>query len=169
MLRVKFAAMTALAIGFSACSTVQENPNYQYSSKYQGSAPIVHNGVSQSAVGYSSAASSQVQAQTQTYQAPTYQTSSYNQAGQYSAAQQDCRRRENRRELIGGAAGGTIGAIAGKKIIGGTAGTIAGAAIGGTAGYGLGARWVGFHSLWCCVLGFQWATPFFLFAEAADC
>lgn len=55
-----------------------------------------------------------------------------------AAAQSDCRRQETNRELIGGAVGGTVGAIAGKKLIGGTKGLVAGAALGGIAGYGIG-------------------------------
>lgn len=51
---------------------------------------------------------------------------------------QECLRRETNRELIGGAIGGTVGAIAGKKLLGGTKGLVAGAAVGGAAGYGIG-------------------------------
>ena len=56
----------------------------------------------------------------------------------YTRVDQNCLRKETNRELLGGAIGGTVGAIAGKKIVGGTQGTLLGAAIGGTAGYGLG-------------------------------
>lgn len=51
---------------------------------------------------------------------------------------QECLRRETNRELIGGAIGGTAGAIAGKKLLGGTKGLVAGAALGGAAGFGIG-------------------------------
>lgn len=60
------------------------------------------------------------------------------QTTQSAANQQDCRRTETNRELIGGAVGGAVGAYAGKKIIGGTKGVVAGAALGGVAGYGIG-------------------------------
>ena len=73
-------------------------------------------------------------------QAPTYAqpvNASY-QTTQSRAAEQDCRRTETNRELIGGAVGGAAGAYAGKKLIGGTKGVVAGAALGGIAGYGIG-------------------------------
>ncbi len=60
------------------------------------------------------------------------------QTTQSRAAEQDCRRQETNRELIGGAVGGSVGAYAGKKVIGGTKGIVAGAALGGIVGYGIG-------------------------------
>lgn len=56
----------------------------------------------------------------------------------YAAVNEDCRKTETNREIIGSAVGGTAGAFVGKKLIGGTKGTVAGAALGGIAGYGLG-------------------------------
>jgi outer membrane lipoprotein SlyB len=73
-------------------------------------------------------------------QAPVYaqpMNASYN-TTQTRAADPNCQRRETNRELIGGAVGGTVGAFAGKELIGGTKGTVAGAALGGVVGYGLG-------------------------------
>lgn len=115
----------SLTLGLAACSTVQENPNYQYSTKYQGSS-ATSSGVVSTPATYTT------QANTQTYSGQTYQTSSS------QVAEARCRNKESNREIIGGAAGGALGAFAGKKIIGGTAGTIAGAVVGGAAGYGLG-------------------------------
>lgn len=106
-------ATTALILG--ACATSQENPNYQYSSKYKNGSPA------QATTSYAS------------YQAPattTYSTTT-------STTNHACLNKETNRELIGAAAGGTIGAIAGKKLIGGTKGTLAGAALGGAAGFGI--------------------------------
>ena len=57
---------------------------------------------------------------------------------QTAAADPNCQRRETNRELIGGAVGGAVGAYAGKELIGGTKGMVAGAALGGVAGYGVG-------------------------------
>jgi len=62
---------------------------------------------------------------------------SYNSA-QTMAADPNCLRQETNRKLIGGAIGGAAGAYAGKKLIGGNKGVIAGAALGGVAGYGAG-------------------------------
>jgi len=101
-----------LTLGLAACSTVQENPT--------------SNGATTTAATYTPASSQSYSSQ------PSYQTATS------QAAEARCRNKESNREIIGGAAGGALGAFAGKKLIGGTAGTIAGAAIGGTAGYGLG-------------------------------
>ncbi|MEP1229605.1 MAG: LysM domain-containing protein [Litorimonas sp.] len=115
-----------LAVCLAACSTVQENPNYQYSTKYRGASDTSY-------------ASNSATTTAATYtQASSYQGQTYSGSSTANAAQEDCRRKEGNREIIGGAAGGALGAFAGKKLIGGTGGTIAGAAIGGVAGYGLG-------------------------------
>lgn len=55
-------------------------------------------------------------------------------------AYQDCLRSETNRELLGGAIGGTAGAIAGEKLLGDTKGVVAGAALGGIVGYGIGGK-----------------------------
>ncbi len=156
------------ALSLVACATAQENPNYQHSTTYNGSSPYTQSAstVSQgthvtnasyqtqsspiiydSPAGYSSVTQRpDYQGQTyqgQTYQGQTYQANSqysvpsYTQAGQ-TRLDQDCLSRETNRELLGGALGGTVGAIAGKKLIGGTKGTVAGALVGGAAGYGIG-------------------------------
>jgi LysM repeat protein len=53
-------------------------------------------------------------------------------------AYQECLKSETNRELLGGALGGTAGAIAGEKLLGDTKGVVAGAALGGIVGYGIG-------------------------------
>ncbi len=139
MARANIIISAALALGLAACSTVQENPNYQYSTKYQGAADTSYasNGATTTAASYSTQPTSQTY-QNQAYQDQAYQGQTYQGYSTAQAEQQDCRRKESNREIIGGAAGGTLGAIAGKKLIGGTAGTIAGAVAGGVAGYGIG-------------------------------
>ncbi len=114
--RLLIASITVLALG--ACATPQENPNYQYSSKYKNAeATTTYANYSQPSTTYAS---------TRTVSASGSMTN------------HECLNKETKRELIGGAVGGTVGAIAGKKIIGGTKGTIVGAALGGAAGYGIG-------------------------------
>jgi len=110
-----------------ACSTVQENPNYQYSTKYKAAVPT-----QLSAVYQDDAVQPAVPV---SYQTSTYETPS---APTYTRVNHECLNKETNRELIGAGIGGTIGAIAGKKIIGGTKGTIIGAGLGGAAGYGIG-------------------------------
>lgn len=56
----------------------------------------------------------------------------------YTRLDHRCLRKEMNRQLIGGAVGGTAGAVLGKQTIGGTKGTVAGAALGGALGYGAG-------------------------------
>jgi len=124
-----------LTVGLAACSVVQENPNYQYSSKYQGggSTSYASNGISgSSSGGIVTTPASYTQASSESYSGGIYAGSTI------SRAEEECRNKESNREIIGGAAGGAIGAFAGRKLIGGTAGTLAGAAVGGAAGYGLG-------------------------------
>jgi len=81
------------------------------------------------------AAPQYTQNQSSVYAQPV--NASYNTA-QTMAADPNCQRRETNRELIGGAVGGAVGAYAGKELIGGTKGMVAGAALGGVAGYGIG-------------------------------
>jgi len=74
------------------------------------------------------------------HRAPAYAqpvNASYNTA-QTMATDPNCERRETNRELIGGVVGGAVGAYAGKELIGGPKGMVAGAALGGIAGYGVG-------------------------------
>jgi len=132
-------------VALSACATQQENPFYKYSSKYEGGAPIT---MAQGSQYGSTAQTTQASQQIQTVQsAQQYQTApvTYNQttyqASQqvnYTRVNQDCLKKEQNRELLGAGLGGTIGAIAGKKLIGGTKGTVIGAGLGGAAGYGIG-------------------------------
>ena len=134
-------------IALSACATQQENPFYKYSSKYDGAAPIEMAQATQyGSVPQQVQASHQMQTvqATQQYQ---YQASPvvYNQTT-YDASQQmaytrvdpECLRKEKNREILGAGIGGSVGAIAGKKLIGGTKGTVIGAGLGGAAGYGIG-------------------------------
>lgn len=144
-------ALASTAI-LAACATSQENPNYQYSTKYKGASPygaqtqMASNTVTTQPVTYvqtqPAQPNQQVQAQTAVYQqttshAPAVQTHTQAQAT-YTQLDHRCLSRETNRQLIGGAVGGTIGAVIGKKVIGGTKGTVAGAALGGAAGYGIG-------------------------------
>lgn len=135
-----------LAIG--ACETAQENPNYRYSSTYGEPAPqqFAQNSrhpdqeqtqqVQATPVRYVRSTPAQSQPFTQASANTHYATNSYSTT--YTRVNHACLDQERRRELIGAGLGGTVGAIAGKKLIGGTKGTLIGAAAGGTAGYGLG-------------------------------
>ncbi|MDB2437589.1 LysM peptidoglycan-binding domain-containing protein [Hellea sp.] len=116
------------AVLLAGCATQQENPFYKYSSKYQGTSyPASSGAVVQSA---STVQSAPISYQGQTYGA-THQAA-------YAQTSQECLQKEKNRELLGAGIGGTVGAIAGKKIIGGTKGTVIGAGLGGAAGYGIG-------------------------------
>lgn len=136
-------------IALSACATQQENPFYKYSSKYEGGAPITMAQGSQYGSAVQTTQASQpiqtVQV-TQQYQTSpvTYNQTTYPASQQmaYTRVNQDCLRKEKNHELIGAGVGGTIGAVAGKKLIGGTKGTAIGAALGGAAGYGVGDKTV---------------------------
>jgi len=112
----------------SACATQQENPYYKYSSKYKG-APTTT--VAQ--------APATVQSSPVSYETSSYGTTQ--QAG-YTRVNHDCLKKEKNHELLGAGIGGSIGAIAGKKLIGGTKGTVIGAGLGGAAGYGIGDKTV---------------------------
>ncbi|MGB0907609.1 MAG: LysM peptidoglycan-binding domain-containing protein [Maricaulaceae bacterium] len=68
---------------------------------------------------------------------PTYASTA-----SYTRLDHRCLRKEMNHQLIGGAVGGTAGAVIGNKAIGGTKGTIAGAALGGALGYGVGDKTV---------------------------
>lgn len=115
-------------IALSACATQQENPFYKYSSKYKSptTTTVAHvpTSIQAAPVSYQSASASTVQ------------------AGTYTRVNHECLRSEKKHELLGAGVGGTIGAIAGKKIIGGTKGTVIGAGLGGAAGYGVGDKLV---------------------------
>jgi len=132
-----------VVLALAACETAQENPNYQYSSTYGQQAP--------QALAQNSRHPDQIQAAPVRYetQAPAQATSRVIQASAqsgtigsspstYTRVNHECLNQERQRSLIGAGLGGTIGAIAGKKIVGGTKGTLIGAAAGGAAGYGIG-------------------------------
>ena len=107
----------------AACATHQENPNYQYSTKYKAGVPTT------------TYASSTAHSASSNYQTASYASSA---PTSYSTIDQSCLRKETNHELIGAGLGGTLGAFAGNEIIGGTAGTVVGAGVGGALGYGLG-------------------------------
>jgi len=123
-----FSRLTVLSsisvVALAACATPQENPYYKYSSKYKG-APTTT--VAQ--------APTTIQSSPVSYEAASYSASQ--QAG-YTRVTHDCLKKEKNHELLGAGIGGSIGAIAGKKLIGGTKGTVIGAGLGGAAGYGIG-------------------------------
>ncbi|WP_034386994.1 LysM peptidoglycan-binding domain-containing protein [Hellea balneolensis] len=144
-------SISVIALG--ACATQQENPFYKYSSKYEGAAPITMAQGSQYGstpqtvqVAQPSQDIQSVQAVPQQYQTSDviYQQTTYNASQQaaYTRVNPECLKKEQNHELIGAGVGGTIGAIAGKKVIGGTKGTAIGAALGGAAGYGIGDKTV---------------------------
>jgi len=113
----------------AACATQQENPNYVYSTKYKAATPTTT---------YASAPANYVQSAATT----TYASASTSSSGTYSRVDQDCLRKEKNHELIGAGLGGSLGAWAGKELIGGTKGTVIGASLGGAAGYGIGDKTV---------------------------
>jgi len=116
------ALISATGLIVTGCNTLPENPGPKNASENQVQAP--------SPITYAS-------------NAP--QTSAYSgaQATQTrDLAYEKCQTKETNREIAGAAIGGTVGAIAGDKIVGGTKGTLLGAAIGGTAGYGIGDKLV---------------------------
>jgi len=119
----------------AACATHQENPNYAYSTKYKAATPTTT---------YASAATSTVQAAPVNYlgATTTYASASSSASGTYSRVDQECLRREKNHELIGAAVGGSLGAWAGKELIGGTTGAVVGAGLGGATGYGIGDKTV---------------------------
>lgn len=128
----------ATAVILAGCATSQENPNYKYSTKYKASSPY---GTTTTAPSTQSARYVQGSSSNVSYASTsipiTQQTSISAQPG-YTRLDHNCLDTESRRQLIGSAVGGTIGAVAGKEFIGGTKGAIIGAAVGGTAGYGIG-------------------------------
>lgn len=160
--RIVLTAIAATTL-LASCATVQENPNYQYSTKYKSSSPYgAQNGTptTQSASHVTTVTTQpvtyvqtqpagQVQAQNaayvqttthtpQSYQSQSYATQNATAQATYTQLDHRCLRRETNRQIIGGAVGGTVGAVLGKKVIGGTKGTAAGAILGGAAGYGIG-------------------------------
>lgn len=135
--------ITPMVLALTACETAQENPNYKYSSTYgqQGTQVLAQNSrnpnpnsgqVVAAPVRYVTSSSSSsspqiIQASTQTANGATF-----------TRVNHECLNQERQRSVIGAGLGGTIGAIAGNKLVGGTKGTLIGAAAGGVAGYGIG-------------------------------
>lgn len=122
-----FTILSSAAL-LTACATAQENPNYKYSTKYKAGVPttmVASTGISTAPVGYQAVSNAPV----------AYESS---QQASYTRVNQACLKKEKNRELLGAGIGGTVGAIVGKKVIGGTEGTVIGAGLGGAAGYGIG-------------------------------
>jgi len=117
------------AAALTACATPQENPYYKYSSQYKG-APVTT--VAQAPTAFETAPVS--------YEVVSTEAITYQSAGTrtYTRVNHECLKKEKNHELLGSAIGGTIGAIAGDKLIGGTEGVVIGAGLGGAAGYGIG-------------------------------
>ena len=128
-MRIVFGTLVATSmLAVVGCSTTQQNPIYQQTTKYKGSNPYADQAVVQQA-------RYQTQAPAPVRYAP--QQANYNAVSQQ--AYQDCISRESNRKLLGTAAGGIVGGLVGRKVAGDnkTLGTIGGAAIGGAAGYGI--------------------------------
>lgn len=122
---------TISALALVACATPQENPYYKYSSKYNGGSTTTV-----------TEAGSIIQTAPVNYQSTTPVSYSASTTPSYSSAEHDCFKKEKNHELLGAAIGGSVGAYAGKKLIGGTEGTVLGAGLGGAAGYGIGDKTV---------------------------
>ena len=145
----KVFSVCAVATGLlSACVTTQENPNYQYSTKYKAEQQAnsqLQQTFSNTPQTVQSAGYQNAEYQNTEYQAgQSYQQSANSGQGYhtqpltYTRPDHECLRRQTNRELIGAGVGGTAGAIIGKKLTGGTKGTLIGAGLGGAAGYGVG-------------------------------
>ena len=115
-------------VALAACATPQENPYYKYSSKYKGSSSTTV-----------TEAGSVIQTAPVSYETVSYEAA---QQPSYTRVNHECLTKEKNHELLGAGIGGTIGAIAGKELIGGTKGTAIGAGLGGAAGYGIGDKTV---------------------------
>ena len=144
-----FASVLAITTVLAACSTTQESPIYQQSTKYKVHSPYTGSGTTSGTVqgqattsyasysngGYSSTAPVYTNASTpQVYHASTSSTGEVHNMQVNHA----CLDKEGNRKLIGTGVGGAVGALAGNELIGGTKGTIIGAVVGGAAGYGVG-------------------------------
>lgn len=139
------------AVVLAACSTVQENPNYQYSSKYgQADTDFAD---SRAATGERTYASNN-SARTQYASSSRHSSAAADHTVKTISLDEYCMEQNRRRELVGAGVGGAIGAVAGKALIGGTKGALAGAALGGTAGYA-----AGDSSIDCRVTTYESATP----------
>lgn len=118
----------------TACSTTQESPIYQQSTKYK-----VHSPYSTST---GAATTQQAGYTTTTYTtqapAPVYHQASTSTGEVYTTqVNHECLDKEGNRKLIGTAIGGAAGALAGNQIGDNTTGTIIGGVVGAAAGYGI--------------------------------
>jgi len=136
---VKTAFMgTCAAAILAACATPQTNPHYKYSSKMPAetqSAEYYNAAPQQAPVSYQAAHSAPANPQ------PYIHSATYTPSSSADNAYQACLAKEQNHKLVGAAIGGTVGAYAGKKLAGDdndTKGLVAGAALGGIAGYGAG-------------------------------
>lgn len=131
-------SLTTAALLCACATSSQENPNYAYSTKYKASSPYDLGTPSPAQPTVQAAGYSQTQAPV-TYGTQTYPASQYHaQPVTYTRTNHECLAKEKNRELLGAAIGGTAGAVAGNKTIGGPKGTVIGAVVGGAAGYGIG-------------------------------
>ncbi len=131
-------AVSVLAV--SACSTTQESPIYQQSTKYKVHSPYEQT-QQPAPVQYATYQTTQPTTQYVTHttsSSPQAYHTSTTSSGQVVTTQVNhaCLDKENDRKLIGTALGGAAGALAGNEI-GDTKGAIIGAVAGGAAGYGI--------------------------------
>ena len=115
-------APISIAVLLSACATSHENPNYEYSTRYEEAKPVQY---------------AAAPAQTQTAAPITHQASYQAQPATYTRVNHECLNKETNRELLGAGIGAVAGGVIGHETVGGTKGTVIGAAIGGAAGYGI--------------------------------
>lgn len=149
-MKAQYLTLVSAAV-LAACSTVQENPNYQYSSKYgQADTDFAD---SRAATGERTYVSNN-SAHTQYASTSRQSSGAAGQTVKTVSLDEYCMEQNRRRELVGAGVGGAIGAVAGKALIGGTKGALAGAALGGTAGYA-----AGDSSIDCRVTTYESATP----------
>lgn len=139
-------SVSILAVG--ACSTTQESPIYQQSTKYKVHSPYDQGSYDQGQqaapvqyANYPTTVTTQPTTQYATYttsSTPQVYHTSTTSTGQTVSTQvnHECLDKEGNRKLIGTAAGGAVGALAGNHI-GDTTGTVIGAVVGGAAGYGI--------------------------------
>lgn len=123
----------------AACSTTQESPIYQQSTKYKVHSPYQTTTPTTQQATYTTATPYH---QTTTYttgsSAPAYhQTTSSTGEVYTTQVNHECLDKEGDRKLIGTALGGAAGALAGNQIGDNTTGTIIGGVVGAAAGYGI--------------------------------
>lgn len=134
-------AVSALAV--TACSTTQESPIYQQSTKYRVHSPYeqAQQPAPMQYATYQGATTTQPTTQYATYttaSSPQVYHTSTTSTGQTVTTQVNhaCLDKEGDRKLIGTAIGGAAGALAGNEL-GDTKGALIGAVVGGAAGYGI--------------------------------